>query len=112
MKKLSILDRNARVFALLEAAAASGARCPQAFELGQGGAGQVSILAHSGKIKVEVFAKNWRVVTILEGSHKGKKTAPPPFKNHGPYLVLDSDGTHKNTSVMRRLAANSATACL
>ena len=37
---------------------------------------------------VEVYAKNWRVITLLSGPHAGKRTAEPPFKTLGPYKTL------------------------
>jgi hypothetical protein len=68
-------------FAALERAAVAGDRCP----VGSGpdanpivGNGIVGKLCAAGRIQVDVYAHNWRVVTILEGPHKGKTTAPCP----------------------------------
>ncbi len=50
-------------------------------------------LAFMGFITIEVYGRNWRVVTILKGHRAGKRTMGPP---HGgePYLRLDKDGRH------------------
>jgi hypothetical protein len=58
----------------------------------------VSELARAGKIKVEVFAHNWRRITILEGEHKGKATAPPKIGSGKPYLTIDANGTHRRAA--------------
>jgi hypothetical protein len=66
-------------FALLEAAAAAGERCPMNFDRRIGGnqavqAGLVRMLARLGRIRVEISGRNFRTVTILEGPHAGKHT--------------------------------------
>ena len=92
-----------RAFAMLEAAAVAGTRCPMSDSI-PGGSATVSTLAHGGRIFVEVFVHNFRVVTIMEGEHAGKQTAPPPTqitwdgkrKAPRPYLTVGKDGTRRN----------------
>lgn len=82
-------------FSMIEAAAMKGARCPQANEFPEGGvASAVYALADQGKIKIETYAKNWRVVQILEGPHAGKRTKACPHNHDGPWRVIDQNGTH------------------
>lgn len=83
------LERN---FALLEAAAAVGERCPQSRPFGPLDAPAAGQLARAGRIRVEIFAHNWRVVTIMEGPQRGKATAPSPHPGRGkPYKVIEKD---------------------
>jgi hypothetical protein len=74
-------------------AAIKGHRCP---ENGSHGVNtqRCRALANAGDIKIEVFARNYRVVTILTGRHAGLKTAPPPYKVAQPKLVINKDGKH------------------
>lgn len=85
-------------FALLEAAAVAGERCP----VSGGGltSGLTTDLAIDGKIKVEIYAKNFRRVTILVGPNAGKTTADPPNKNWKPYKVIEKG--HVATTYRRR----------
>jgi hypothetical protein len=86
------------VFALVERAAVEGRRCPTSDEIGLAmrgadvrGMGPVSVttrLARAGRLRVEVFAKNYRVITILDGAHAGKSTARHP-RYTKPYRVID-----------------------
>lgn len=75
-----------RNFALLVAAAVAGERCPQTAPHGPMQSGAVDALVGAGRIKSEVYALNYRVVTILSGEHAGKATAPHP-KGLRPYMV-------------------------
>lgn len=90
---------------LIETALA-GARCP--FNTTReitGGIPQVAIayLARGGLIKVDIYAQNWRVVTLLTGEHSGKHTALPPFKNLGPYKTIDTGTTlHRRVARLRQ----------
>jgi len=85
-------ERLERDFALLEAAAASGARCPQNVPFGPLAAGASTQLARAGRIKVELYVHNWRVVTILDGPHKGRSTQPCPYGgSEKPYKVIEKD---------------------
>lgn len=85
-------------FRLLEAAAAAGERCPQSNPHGPMSSESIAALIEAGRIKSEVYAHNWRVVTILDGPHKGRKTAPPPAGG-SPYLV---NGVHVDRIARRR----------
>lgn len=74
-------------FAALEKAAAEGRRCP---ENGTFGVGHVPDLARAGRIRIAVYSRNYRVVTILEGPHKGKRTAPFPGRGK-PYKIIERE---------------------
>jgi hypothetical protein len=77
------------VFALIEAAAAKGERCPQARPHGPIHPSRApAVLARQGRLLLEIYALNWRVAVILEGRHKGKRTLPPPFKVNRPYKII------------------------
>jgi hypothetical protein len=81
----------AGAFAEIEAAVIKGERCPM------NGAGNVNsaslgVLARAGRIRIEVSAKNWRVVSILKGPHAGKSTAPPPGPSKPPYVIIGEGG--------------------
>lgn len=52
----------------------------------------VAVLARTGRIKVEVYAKNWRTVTIMQGEHSGKSTMHAPA-GHECYRVIDRQGS-------------------
>ena len=93
-----------KVFALVAKAAARGLRCPQNDELGTVGARALQKLAHTGWIKIEVYALNWRVVEILSGPHEGQRTAPPHV-GKTPYIIVDKNGSHRDTAVQRSVAA-------
>jgi hypothetical protein len=95
-------------FALLEEAAAAGARCPMSRV--NGGtlvSGNVTALAKEGHIAVEVSGRNWRRVTILTGPLKGKSTAPNPDpKRATVYLTIDKTGTRRNGKLIDAGASN------
>lgn len=79
-------------FALLERAAVEGERCPQSRPYGPLAPRAAGQLARAGRIRVEIFQWNWRVVTILEGTNKGKHTARCPHPGSGkPYKVIGKD---------------------
>lgn len=80
-----------RAFAAIEEAAAKGERCPTNDQLP--GNNPLGVLARDGRVRIEVFAQNWRVVTILDGPHKGKHTLQPKT-NSPPYVVIDKGGRH------------------
>lgn len=89
-------------FAAIEAAAAKGERCPQSRPHGPLNAGSSAALARAGRIRVEIFAHNWRVVTIMEGPHKGKQTMGSPYAGSGkPYRVIYKDHVAWNTRISR-----------
>jgi hypothetical protein len=84
-----VLDR---VFVLLEAAAVKGERCPQHEPHGpltnvENRA--LPELARAGRIRIELYALNWRVVVISEGPNRGKNTMLAPGKGtRKPYRVI------------------------
>lgn len=75
--------------------AAVGLRCPpdsyKADKTGDVikglGRGTIMALAAAGKIRAEVYAHNFRRITVLVGPHAGKSTAPPPGPVQRPYKV-------------------------
>lgn len=81
-----------QTFTILEVAAINGARCPTGDVLDRS---NISALAKAGRISIEISGRNWRQVTILEGPHKGKRTAPNP-KGHRVYLTIDKAGALVN----------------
>lgn len=101
MKRIDDPAALERCFLALEHAAVNGLRCPQndyvvAERHRQGvHADLVGVLAREGFIKVEIFAQNWRVVTMLKGEHQGKQTKPPPYYMRYPYQVIDRDGSRR-----------------
>ncbi len=81
-----------REFGLLERAAAAGERCPQSGNFGPLKSHFTTALARAGRIRIEIYAHNWRVVTILDGPHRGKRTAETPYKGTGrPYMTIGID---------------------
>ena len=78
----SVLDAT---FARLETIAAAGRRCPPRSAFLHHDA--LSILAAQGRIRVEVWCHNWRVVEILTGPHTGARTQAAPLGRE-PYRVL------------------------
>ncbi len=89
---MSIPDREMLkwTFDLLVGHAVKGERCPTKDQLGTAANKAISVLAHAGRIRVEVSAHNWRVVEIREGEHMGKRTAPNPIPGAKPYMVVGS----------------------
>lgn len=83
---------NHRTFAAVLKAAIAGERCPMNGSFGVTSAGMTA-LAWAGQIRVEVFSRNYRVVTILTGEHAGKTTAPCPEPGAKPYVIVDQNGT-------------------
>lgn len=79
-----------RTFELLQAAALRGERCPQSYPFGPLRSNITSALAKAGRIRIEIFKYNWRVVTLMEGPHKGKQTAPSP-EGGQPYRTIFKD---------------------
>jgi hypothetical protein len=87
-----------RAWAFLQDIVADGERCPTSLEM-PGGSASVSQLAREGRILVEVFSRNFRRVTILQGLYQGKATAAPPLRNgqpQVPYLTVSQEGTRRN----------------
>lgn len=79
-------ERLNRNFHLLTAAAMAGERCPMSHPNGPIESGAMQRMWAKGMIRSEVYASNYRVVTILVGEHKGKTTAPFPGRG-APYAV-------------------------
>ena len=72
-------------------AAIAGRRCPENGTEGMR-MGDIALLARMGKIRIEIYALNYRRVVILEGEHANKATAPHPTGKK-PWKVLDGAGT-------------------
>lgn len=92
-----------RSFALIEAAAVKGARCPA--NLANGGTipgAHISQLVKDGRIRVEIYALNYRVITILKGPHAGKSTRGAP-RDQKPYLV-NGVHVHRISDARRKIA--------
>jgi hypothetical protein len=80
-------------FAAIERAALNGERCPTNHKgtenpNGTLPSGITTALLKEGKIRIEVYPHNYRVIEILVGSNAGKRTKGPPNKKWRPYLVL------------------------
>lgn len=89
-------------FDMLVLAAIKGERCPQSYPFGPFHSHVTSALAKAGRIRIEIFKYNWRVITIMEGPHAGKQTAPSPeggmpyrtiFKDHVTWSTANRRGT-------------------
>lgn len=68
----------ARVFRAVEAAAAQGLRCPTRHDFRA--VREWEELTIGGHIKIDIYALNYKVVTVLTGPYKGKSTKLP---DHG-----------------------------
>lgn len=77
----------AKTFAAIEAAAVAGERCPQNYPHGPIHSNAVSRLYVTGRIRGEIYRYNYRVIVLLDGPHKGKRTAPPA-PGLKPYKVV------------------------
>ena len=91
---------------LLEQAAASRSRCPDSIDIknylvDRFGRNAVitnkitKVLSELGHIRIEIYGRNWRVIEIMRGPHKGARTMGPPHggKPHkviGPRSGLDA----------------------
>lgn len=76
---------------MIEAAAVLKQRCPLNDDLP---VGAVAMLTRAGIVRVKVYGRNWRTIEILEGPHKGARTAPPP-DDRLPYKVVDAKGSRR-----------------
>jgi len=74
-------------FQLIENAAIAGVRCPMSRPYGPLDSEGVSRLVTDGRIRVEIFRQNWRVITLLTGPHAGKSTKAAPGGGM-PYRTL------------------------
>jgi hypothetical protein len=99
-RRLSAAEKAERLelcFQLLVEKAIAGERCPQSD--GPHATipkGLIPALARRGRILIEVSGHNWRQVTILEGPHAGKKTAPNPDPRATPYLRCSVNGMERH----------------
>ncbi len=79
-------------FAKLVRIAERGDRCPAGPPFGPLRTTVMSALAKAGRIKIEVYSGNWRVVTIMEGERAGSHTMMPPKGGSGrPYRTVYKD---------------------
>ena len=88
-----------RAFALLVECAVKGERCPPSRGPDRRPllrSEVVSALARSGRIHIEISARNWRRVTIQQGPHTGRRTAANPVSNATAHLAIDRRGTFKH----------------
>lgn len=77
--RTSKIQTHDEAFALIEATAIAGARCPM--NRANGGTldpHAVTALVRTGRIRIEISGHNWRCVIILTGPHAGAKTAADP----------------------------------
>ncbi len=93
----SILDH---LFDLMVHTAIEGQRCPTNDQLPDH---SLPALARAGKVRIEVFERNWRVVTILVGPHAGKQTSRGSVRPEAkPYIVIDASSAPRRTSIPSR----------
>ena len=79
------------VFTMLVGAAYRGERCPQLQPFGPLNWSQnraIADLARAGRIILEVYAPNWRVITICQGKYSGRTTMRCPNHFAKPYKVI------------------------
>ncbi|KKL95774.1 hypothetical protein LCGC14_1851170 [marine sediment metagenome] len=74
-----------QIFDIIVKRALAGERAPQTGEY-KSLPPIIKVLAKQGRIKVEVYAHNWRVIEILKGSNAGVRTKEPSGPG-APYLV-------------------------
>lgn len=75
------------VFEQIAAAARIGARAPQRDELPPGASYGLRTLVEQGRIRIEIYALNYRVFEIRKGDLKGMRTQAPP-KQAPPWKVI------------------------
>ncbi len=87
-------------FIAIERAAVAGERCPLN---GTHGVTKYAVLAlaKAGRIRIDIYAHNWRVVTILTGPNAGKTTAKPLLNTRHPYVTVTKEGTIRRPSHRR-----------
>ncbi len=94
-----------KLFELLVQKAVANERCPTNQWLIDNGFARgnttISSLAYLGYVRIEVYTKNWRVVTILTGKHKEASTAPPPMGTGAPYRIIGSNGDSLSQRIAR-----------
>ena len=75
---------------MVERVAVLGERCPQSQPHGPFTPTESRALldlARAGRLRIEIFPHNWRVVTICEGPNKGRSTLRSPLGKR-PYLTI------------------------
>lgn len=82
-----------KVFSRMEAAAVASERAPQMQPHGplspEDNRAVLALARVHGRLRIEIFAFNWRVITICDGAHAGKHTLLSPHKgNKRPYLTI------------------------
>ena len=82
----------ATAFELIERAAIAGARAPENKPRGPLNSRDVSGLVRAGMIETEIFAHNWRRITVVAGDRAPIRTAPPPAVDLEPYLTVKAAG--------------------
>ena len=80
-------------FAQIERAALAGERCPSTHgtynSSGTLSSGITTMLLREGRIKIEIYGRNWRVIEILKGPNAGKRTKEAPgYPKVWPYRTL------------------------
>lgn len=87
-------EREDELFAVLERCALAGERCPTKDQLYCDhkirSSYQPTRLAKQGRIRVEVWVHNWRVIEIMEGPNEGARTMASPT-GKAPYQVVYKD---------------------
>lgn len=73
-------------YKLIEQAAINGDRAPLSSPYGPISRDSFTSLLKQNRIRSEVYSKNWRVITLLDGPHRGKSTAPCPWGGK-PYMI-------------------------
>lgn len=75
-----------------------GERCPTNEHLPPNG---LSDLAREGRIRIEIFDRNWRIVTILVGAHAGKSTMRGPHirPDAKPYVTIDAGSPPRRATI-------------
>jgi hypothetical protein len=95
-----------KAFALLVEAADVGERCPKTIG-GPLAKDALTALVRAGRVRSEVYAHNYRVVTILVGEHAGKSTAPHPAGGK-PFRVNGRLVHGEHAAISRRSAGTPA----
>ena len=103
----TLSEAQEKLFELLVQKAVANERCPTNQWLADNGYGypknSIAALARLGYVRIAVYSKNWRVVTILVGEHKGKTTTSPPIGSGTPYRTIDSNGDSLGPRITRKL---------
>lgn len=73
-------------FALFVDAALKGERAPLNWPFGEIRYKPLLALVREGRIRTEVYGRNWRVVQIMVGEHAGKRTKEHPPGGE-PFMV-------------------------